>query len=95
MPPHAHSREPNLRTIFFAWDKIVETVVVGPVLFRKASDGGGKVPRVHEKGGRIRVKFRNQKKPLPVRYPARPYMVPALKAEAPKFPGLWEHSVRP
>jgi hypothetical protein len=27
-------------------------------------------------------------------YPARPYMGPALEAEAPKFPDLWHNSVR-
>jgi len=102
-PPHAHKREPNLRTIFFAWDVLTDNVVVGPVLFRRAKDGGGKVPRLHEKGGTKTfrrkagyyggIKFPKQKIAVP--YPARPFMLPALKMEAPKFPGLWENSVKP
>lgn len=103
MPPHWHSPEPNLRTVWFAWDPFKDTVVVGPVLFRRAKDGGGHVPPLHEKGG-VKIirrkaywfggsRFKKQK--IPIRYPKRPFMVPALRREAPKFPGLWENSVKP
>ena len=103
-PPRAHTNGVNLRTIFFAWDILRENVVVGPVLFRGADDGGGKTPKLHEFGGHKRKVVRDRYGPKRfgrrrararyiIRYPKRPYMNPALKKNAPKFPGLWENSV--
>ena len=107
-PPHAHASDSvsgnaSLRRILFAYDRIRQSVVIGPVLLpgRRVN-----VPALHEFGGtglgrRVRTtgKGRQAKrrafgKVTRVQYPARPFMGPALIAEAPKFPSLWVSSGR-
>lgn len=60
--------------LFFAYDQRTQTVVVGPLGFKNSP-----VPALHEFGGTHRVKGKD------VRYPARPYMAPALNKSLPKF----------
>ena len=77
-PPHSHVG--LLRDkIFFFLDPSREVVVVGPVRLNKP----GEAPRLLEKGGMFRRNGRT------MRYAARPFMKPALDAEAPKFPSFW------
>lgn len=95
MPPSVHSPEPNLRSIEFAFDKKAG-VVVGTIDLPRGSDA----PEMAEHGGTTtitRTRYRGGKKvrvKQRARYAARPYMVPALNREMPKFPSLWSNSVR-
>jgi hypothetical protein len=92
-PPRLHTKNNrNLKLIFFAWEPARQSVIVGPVLFKSAA--GVRIPEVLEHGGRSYVKDRKGRRKS-VRVKARPFMKPALKAEAPKFPNLFANSVRP
>lgn len=51
-PPHVHGPEPNLKTIFFAYDPARDQVIVGPVVLNSSKARGGKtVPQIQEFGG--------------------------------------------
>lgn len=78
-PPSSHSGEPNLRTIFFAYDPGSDSVVVGPVLLH-GGRGSPTVPALLEFGGETRVR-RRRRKPYTARYRPRPFMGPALELE--------------
>ncbi len=70
-PPSSH--EGSLKKlIFFSYDAAQKSVVIGPVL----KTGGGEAPRLLEHGGTGRKG----------RYAARPFMLPAFKAELPNAP---------
>lgn len=73
--------------LFYAYDPLTRTVVVGPLGFKKST-----VPALHEFGGeQDKVQWRtvDGKRVLvkigTTTYPARPYMRPALAAVIPKF----------
>ena len=93
-PPHVH--EGSLRRLlFFAYDPQADSVVVGPVGFRKSTapsvlEFGGRavLTRRGRRGGRRVVESRR------VRIEARPYMGPALRKELPNIPKAWASSVR-
>lgn len=81
-PPR--SRQGALRELlFFAVKRLGHKLswVVGPMVFSRS--GRGTVPALHEYGGSyriyVRVPGRKERKPVVVRYPARPYMAPALR----------------
>jgi len=89
-PPHSH--EGSLRRlILFGYDRANDSVVVGPVGFKKST-----APSVLEYGGdtvvlrRRNGKLTSQK----VKIAPRPYMAPALEKKRPKLPLLWRNSVR-
>ena len=92
-PPHSH--EGSLRRlILFGYDKPNDSVVVGPVGFRKSEapsvlEYGGDTVVLRRVGGRG-GKLTSQK----VKIAPRPYMAPALEKERPKLPLLWRNSVR-
>ena len=91
-PPSAQSRDPvaTLKNILFSYDRANVSVVIGPV---RLNGRQGSVPALHEFGGTATVR-RPARRGRPAlvgqaRYPARPFMGPALAAEAPQFPSLW------
>ncbi len=94
-PPHAH--EGSLRRLlFFAYDPSAESVVVGPVGFRRSD-----APTTLEFGGAATVTRRRSRRDdkrvvesRRVRIEARPYMGPALRKELPTLPKAWAGSVR-
>lgn len=90
-PPHSH--EGSLRRlILFGYDPRSDSVVVGPVGFRRSV-----APRVLEFGGKTTVASRRRgagDARRTIRIAARPYMLPALEKERPKLPALWRDSVR-
>jgi len=92
-PPHSH--EGSLRRlILFGYDKAADSVVVGPVGFKKSVapnvlEYGGDTVVLRRVGGRG-GKLTSQK----VKIAARPYMAPALEQERPKLPLLWRNSIR-
>jgi len=92
-PPHSHAGHLR-RMILFGYDKPNDSVVVGPVGFKKSE-----APNVLEYGGDTVVfrrlggrggKLTSQK----VKIAPRPYMAPALEKERPKLPLLWRNSVK-
>jgi hypothetical protein len=98
-PPSAHSTDTvaTLKNILFAYDRQRQSVVIGPV---RLNGSGGSVPALHEFGGTQTVRRfrrqngRNQLIPKLAHYPPRPFMGPALKAEAHNFPNLWASNSR-
>ncbi|MBI5864318.1 MAG: hypothetical protein HZB38_07410 [Planctomycetes bacterium] len=89
-PPHSH--EGSLRRlIFFGYDRSSDSVVVGPVGFRKST-----APNVLEFGGTTLVTTRRRGHVMKqkVRVETRPYMGPAFEKERPKLPRMWAGSVR-
>ena len=94
-PPHAH--EGSLRRLlFFAYDPSADSVVVGPVGFRRSD-----APNTLEFGGQATVTRRTPRaggkrvvESRRVRIEARPYMGPALRKELPNLPKPWASSVR-
>lgn len=91
-PPHSH--EGSLRRlILFGYDKPNDSVVIGPVGFKK---GDPPAPSVLEHGGDTVVlrrrggKLTSQK----VKIAPRPYMAPAMEKERPKLPILWRNSIK-
>jgi hypothetical protein len=66
------------KLLFFAYDPTTRSVVIGP-----ASINGSPVPKTHEFGGflKVRKKVNGKRLSRSVRFRARPFMAPALKAE--------------
>lgn len=81
--PTQQPSSPLRELIFFAYDARTRSAVIGPAA------GGSRTgaPKNLEKGGTAIVDGR------PVRVAARPFMVPAARAEAPKFPDLLRNMV--
>ncbi|MEW6198047.1 MAG: hypothetical protein AB1601_05205 [Planctomycetota bacterium] len=89
-PPHSH--EGSLRRlIYFGYDRASDSVVVGPVGFKRST-----APNVLEFGGKTEVKRRRRGKVIKTRATVqeRPYMGPALEKERPNLPKRWAGSVR-
>lgn len=89
-PPHSH--EGSLRRlILFGYDRRSDSVVVGPVGFKKSV-----APRALEHGGATVVvsRRRGRLQSRKVKIAARPYMAPALERERPNLPVMWRNSVR-
>jgi len=92
-PPYSH--EGSLRRlILFGYDRAAESVVVGPVGFKKSTPHPA--PNVLEYGGETVVLSRRGGKltSRKVKIAARPFMAPALERERPKLPLLWRNSIR-
>jgi phage gpG-like protein len=90
-PPTSHTGLLR-RFILFGYDRQSDSVVVGPVGFRRS-----RAPNVLEFGGRATVaagRRGSQKKKRTVRIAARPYMRPALEKERSQLPAVWRNSVR-
>ena len=87
-PPSAHVG--LLRQhLYFAWDGLRRSVVIGPVLLNQKQ---GDVPPLLEYGGpAVRVRFGERRRVL---YAPRPYMRPAFAAEQKSLPPLWRNSIR-
>ncbi|MEW6249203.1 MAG: hypothetical protein AB1716_01025 [Planctomycetota bacterium] len=89
-PPHSH--EGSLRRlILFGYDPGNDSVVIGPVGFKRST-----APNVLEFGGKTEVKRRRRGKVVKTRatIQERPYMGPALEKERPKLPKRWAGSVK-
>lgn len=78
-PPKAWVRTMKDK-LFFAWDKSKGSVVIGPEYVKMRSQRmmeSQPIPHLHEHGGLAR-KYDRKGRPSTKRYPARPYMRPAL-----------------
>ena len=95
-PPSSHAGHLR-RLILFGYDRQSDTVVVGPVGFRRSRAPnvlkfGGRT--IVERRGKLRGGGRNREKRT-VRIAARPYMRLALDKEGANLPKVWRNSVRP
>lgn len=90
-PPHSHTGLLR-KHIYFGYDRLSESVVVGPAKIKK-----GQAPRALELGQRSEVtsyrKGRKIQRTVGIR--KRPYMLPALQKEKANFPELWLNSIGP
>ena len=86
-PPSSHTGLLK-RNIFFLYEPLRSSVVIGPVLLGKGTDA----PRLLEHGGV--VTRRKRKRRVRVKYKPRPFMGPAFEREKPKLPKMWRDSVR-
>lgn len=77
-PPHTR-RGQLRRSILYAVDRLGGSVVIGPASSRVGTSG-----KAHEFGGRYRRE----------RFPARPFMGPALSKIEPSLPAMWADSFR-
>lgn len=95
-PPSVHSQDAvaTLKNILFALEPRNLSVIVGPVALNKLI-GGKTVPSIHEFGATVPIRSRRKGRQVvrAATYPPRPFMAPALAAEAPKFPALWGGAV--
>lgn len=89
-PPHSH--EGSLRRlIYFGYDPVTDSVVVGPVGFKRTG-----APHVLEFGGKTEIQRRRRGKVVRTRVTIdqRAFMGPALEKERPQLPKRWGGSVR-
>ena len=89
-PPHSH--EGSLRRlIYFGYDRASDSVVVGPVGFKRST-----APNVLEFGWKTEIQRRRHGKVVRTRVTIdrRAFMGPALEKERPKLPKRWAGSVR-
>lgn len=92
---HTQDRVATLKNIWFVFDPVQRSVVVGPIKLNGSRPVGSNrptVPALHELGGTAVVKQRKRRRRA--RYAARPFMGPAMEREMPKFEGLWANSVK-
>ena len=94
-PPSVHTadRVATLKNIWFIYDPIQRSVVVGPVKLpgsRLRMSDRETVPALLEFGGTAMVGRRRRVS----RYAPRPFMGPAMERELPKFANIWANSVR-
>jgi len=85
------------RLILFGYDRAASSVVIGPLLFRSA--GEPTVPELLEFGGVVTRERKGRRRRTmgvrrTMRYRPRPFMGPALEAEAPNFPSMWKDCLR-
>lgn len=96
-PPSVHTKDrvATLKNIWFTFDPVNKSVVVGPMKLNSTSLVGSDqptVPALHEYGGTAVVGKGQRKRRA--RYAPRPFMGPAMQRELPKFEGLWASSVK-
>jgi hypothetical protein len=94
-PPSVHSQDDfaTLKNILFGFEPSTRKTVVGMVRTNGRKTTAGPVPGVHEHGADVKRPGRGGKKYL-ARYPSRPTMAPALKAETPNFANLFRGEVK-
>jgi hypothetical protein len=83
---------PLKELIFFAFDTVGMTVVVGPMDYRNKKKRSYKVPSVLETGGTVHD--RTPRGLQTKRYPGHPFMAPALTKTQGKFPQLFTDLLR-
>ena len=93
--PSAPGQPPSSHTgllkagIYFGYDAQADSVVIGPVALNAK---GEDVPATLEAGGMATITF-GPKIGQQVFIAARPFMGPALEAEAPQLPDMWKDAV--
>jgi len=91
-PPSSHTGLLK-RFIFFGYDIVRRSVVIGPV--RLTQKGRGQAPSVLEYGGVVTMRPRRRggkKRRANIR--PRPFMGPAMEKEKDQLPALWQDSAK-
>ena len=78
------------RFIWFGYDTVRRSVVIGPV--RLSQKGCGEAPSALEHGGIVTMQSGDEKTQARIR--PRPFMGPALEKEQDQLPALWRDSVK-
>lgn len=86
-PPNVHAGQLK-DLLFFGFDPGNRSVVIGPVPF-----GKGEAPNLEEFGGSVPRRGRRGVVKV-AKYPARPFMGPALQKEIPQMPARWANAVK-
>ena len=86
-PPSAHGNPLLKRLLFFSYDPSSKSVVVGPTPF-----GKGNAPELNEFGGSTTIVSHGRT--VDAKYPARPFMGPALEREVDQLPSRWSGTLR-
>ncbi len=84
-PPFSHTGVLK-KFIFFGYDPMKRSVVIGPVVVPGKS---GKAPGTLEHGGKVRLPSGDKANIAP-----RPYMGPAFSSELDKVPNLWRDIIK-
>jgi len=88
-PPSSHTGLLR-RLIFFGYERLTRSVVIGPVKLNSKDTGA---PQVLEHGGTTKVELGPRKATQRVKVRARPYMGPAFSKVEPRLPEMWRDSV--
>jgi len=80
------------RFIFFGYDVVRRSVVIGPLRLTKR--GRGTAPQILETGGRAMLFSPKKKRMIRSRFLPRPYMGPAFKKEQSNLPRQWRDSIK-
>jgi len=88
-PPSSHTGLLR-RFIFFGYERLSRSVVIGPVKLN-AKDTGA--PQVLEHGGTTKVELGPRKATHQVKVRPRPYMGPAFSKVEPRLPDMWRDSI--
>ena len=83
---------PLKELIYFAFDPVSLSVVVGPADFKNKAKRNYRVPTVLEQGGTVHSRTPRGIKSS--RYPGNPFMAPALRRVQGKFPALFTDLLR-
>lgn len=84
---------PLKELIYFAYDPVGKSVVVGPADFRNAKKRSYKVPTILESGGTVQTRTpRGQ--PRSRTYAGNPFMAPAMRRVQGKFPEMFRDLLR-
>lgn len=91
-PPSSHTGLLR-RLIFFAYDRVRTSVVIGP---ERPANKPADVTQALEHGGVSTALFTSdgRKRRQKVRIRARPFMQPAFDKERPGLPAMWRHSIK-
>jgi len=91
-PPSSHTGLLK-RFIWFGYDVVRHSVVIGPV--RLSQKGRGEAPSALEHGGIVMMRPRRREgKKTRTRIRRRPFMGPAMEKEKDQLPALWRDSVK-
>ncbi|MBW1649017.1 MAG: hypothetical protein JRJ72_13115 [Deltaproteobacteria bacterium] len=91
-PPSSHTGLLK-KFIFFGYDVVRRSVVIGPV--RLTRKGRGEAPSVLEYGGAVTMRsLRRAGKKRRARIRPRPFMGPAMEKEKDQLPALWRDSAK-
>jgi len=88
-PPSSHTGLLR-RFIFFGYERLARSVVIGPVKLNSKNTGA---PHVLEEGGSTQLSFGTRGKQRRINVKPRPYMGPAFEKVEPRLPEMWRNSV--
>lgn len=99
-PPHAHASGGGIKNlIFFEWDPLTKTAIVGPAISSGSAGNPAPVPKVLDQGGRTRVRLTKAlrrkigRENVIARVRPRPFTGPALAQFEKSYPDLFRGAI--